>query len=1068
MTYHTDLTFFTNEPERNLYERFNKILRSNTQLFDVLVGYFRTSGFYMLYPSMENIEKIRILVGLNVDQKTVEIIQKSKNEQISFDKTFKEIKNDFKNEVIRDLESSKDSMSVEKGIYKFIEWLQTGKLELRIYPKEPLHAKVYIMRKDLEKTPDNFGSVITGSSNFSKAGLVDNLEFNVELKDSRDVIFALEKFEELWLESISISEEYIDTVKRKTWLNDEVTPYEMFLKTLYEYFKEEINEDKSNYFSNLLPDGFMELEYQIDAVQQAKRILDTYNGVFISDVVGLGKTFISAMLAQRLTGRKLVICPPVLKNYWERTLQQFNVAAKVESLGKLDSIINDKDLMDNIEYIFIDEAHRFRNSDTESYSKLHEICFNKKVVLISATPLNNYSTDIENQIYLFQARKNSSIIPNNKNLELFFSDLNNDLKKLEKGTKEYQEKLKENSEIIRDKVLRNIMVRRTRNEIVEFYKNDIEKQGLKFPALNDPERIIYTFNPEVEETFNTTIKQIQKLTYARYRPLTYLRNEHLTSEISSILVSQRNMSGFMKGILIKRLESSFYAFRKTLNRFIESHEQFLNMSNTGDIFISKSIDVYDLLGNDDDDEILLKLVEEDRVQHYKTNGFKSDFILSVEHDLAILKSLKGKWNNIKEDPKKEQFLKELKANKNLSDNKLIIFTESKETADYIGDYLEVDYPDQVIVYSGQGSKKTRERIEANFNPNYNFEKENDIKILVTTDVLSEGINLHRSNVVINYDLPWNPTKIMQRVGRVNRVGTEHNELHVFNFFPTDQSSRHLSLEINIISKIQVFHDTLGEDFKYLSDDEEVSSHNLYAQLNTKETYDDSISSESELKYLQTIRNVRDTDEDLFIKIIEMPKKSRISMHGNVQENSVISFVRHGNLKKFYLTDNIKTKEMYFLEAIKYFEDYEKKNTLKIDEKYYKLLEQNKNNFKNDLKDQTQILVNKKQYSKNENTIIKNLQGIRNSRMVSNEEIDKINNIIASFREGNIPPNVSKIIVKDIKRVRKENDILKLYYSIIDGIPNIYTKNRSILDKSNKDNIMEVILSNYLIKEQQNE
>lgn len=1067
MTYHTDLTFFTNEPERNLYERFNKILRSNTQFFDVLVGYFRTSGFYMLYPSMEDIEKVRILVGLNVDQKTVEIIQKSESEQISFDRTFKEIKDDFKNEVIKDLENSEDSMNVEEGIYKFIEWLQSGKLELRIYPKEPLHAKVYIMRKDQEKVPDYFGSVITGSSNFSKAGLVDNLEFNVELKDSRDVKFALEKFEELWSESIPISEEYIDTVKTKTWLNDEVTPYEMFLKTLYEYFKEEINEDKSTYFSNLLPDGFMELEYQLDAVTQAKRILDTYNGVFISDVVGLGKTFISAMLAQRLTGRKLVICPPVLKDYWERTLQQFNVAAKVESLGKLDSILNDKDLMDNIEYVFIDEAHRFRNSDTESYSKLHQICFNKKVILISATPLNNYSTDIENQIYLFQARKNSTIIPNNKNLELFFSELNNDLKKLEKGTEEYQEKLKENSEIIRDEVLRNIMVRRTRNEIIKYYDVDMQKQGLKFPTLNDPERIIYTFNPVVEEAFNTTIKQIQKLTYARYRPLTYLREEHLTGEISSILVSQRNMSGFMKGILIKRLESSFYAFRKTLNRFIESHEQFLNMSDSGDIFISKNIDVYDLLGNDDDEK-LLQLVEEDRVQHYKTKEFKSDFILSIKHDLAILKSLKEKWNDIKEDPKKDQFLKELKDNNNLSDNKLIIFTESKETADYIGDYLEADYPEQVIVYSGQGSKNTRDRIEANYNPNYNFEKENDIKILVTTDVLSEGINLHRSNVVINYDLPWNPTKIMQRVGRVNRVGTEHDELHVFNFFPTDQSSKHLTLEDNIISKIQAFHDTLGEDFKYLSDDEEVSSHNLYAQLNTKETYDDSTSSESELEYLQIIRNVRDSDEDLFIKIIEMPKKSRISMYGNVENNSVISFVRHGDLKKFYLTDDLKTEEMYFLEAIKYLADYENKKSLRIDENYYKLLEQNKNKFKTDLKDQTQILANTKQYSKNENTIIKNLQGIRSSRMVPGEEIDKINNIIDSFREGNIPPNISKKIVKDIKIVSKENDILKLYYSIIDSIPNIYTQNRSILDKSNKDNIMEVILSNYLIKEQRNE
>ena len=144
--------------------------------------------------------------------------------------------------------------------------------------------------------------------------------------------------------------------------------------------------------------------------------------MFISDVVGLGKTFICAMLAQNLRGRKLVICPPVLKNYWERTLQQFEVSAKVESLGKLDSILEDEDLMKNVKYVFIDEAHRFRNEKTESFEKLHQICYNKKVILVTATPQNNYSSDIANQIYLFQPKNNSSIIPNNKILKRFSID----------------------------------------------------------------------------------------------------------------------------------------------------------------------------------------------------------------------------------------------------------------------------------------------------------------------------------------------------------------------------------------------------------------------------------------------------------------------------------------------------------------------------------------------------------------------------------------------------------------------------------------------------------------------
>jgi phosphatidylserine/phosphatidylglycerophosphate/cardiolipin synthase-like enzyme len=269
---HSDLTFFTNEPERNLYDRFNKILKSNTQFFDILVGYFRTSGFYLMYPAMEDIEKIRILVGLNVDKKTVQIIQTAEDEQMTFDLSHKEVKQEFSEDISEEMENSEDSYRVEQGVKTFIKWLQIKKVEIRIYPDAPIHAKLYIIRKDMDKVPDQFGSVITGSSNFSKAGLVNNLEFNVELKDSRDVEFALEKFEELWERSIGITEEYIETIQRKTWIREDITPYELFLKTLYEYFKEEINEDRNETWEEMLPDGFMKLQYQTDAVVQARKI----------------------------------------------------------------------------------------------------------------------------------------------------------------------------------------------------------------------------------------------------------------------------------------------------------------------------------------------------------------------------------------------------------------------------------------------------------------------------------------------------------------------------------------------------------------------------------------------------------------------------------------------------------------------------------------------------------------------------------------------------------------------------------------------------------------------------
>lgn len=1055
---HNDLTFFTNEEGRNLYDRFNKILSKNTKFFDVLVGYFRTSGFYLMYPALEEVEKIRILVGINTDKKTVQIIEKSKEEQIVFDMSHKDVKQTYQDEIINEMKKSEDSYQVEKGVKTFIKWLQSGKIEIRVYPKAPIHAKVYIMRKDLDKVPDQYGSVITGSSNFSKAGLIDNLEFNVELKDSRDVQYALEKFEELWDEGIDISTEYIETIKEKTWIKDDITPYELFLKTLYEYFKEEINEDKNEQWNELLPEGFLRLQYQIDAVVQAKKTLDAYGGVFISDVVGLGKTYIAAMLARQLKGRKLIICPPVLIDYWEKVLWEFDVSARVESLGKLDKIL-DSDL-DKYKYVFIDEAHRFRNQKTESYEKLHQICYNKKVILITATPQNNYSTDIANQIYLFQPKNNSTIIPNNKNLEKFFQSLESNLKKLEKGSDEYNQTLKNNSEQIRDQVLRHIMIRRTRSEVKEVYAEDLEKQGLKFPELSDPEKIIYEFNDHIEKVFNHTISIIKKLEYARYKPLTYLKV--IDKNVASMMVSQRNMGGFMKSILVKRLESSFEAFKKTLHRFIISYEKFITMCESGKVFISKKIDVYDLMDNGDD-ETLMELVEEDKVQFYKIEDFNDEFMPALKRDLTRLRLLEEEWEEIIEDPKKDKFLYELKNNPVLKNKKIIIFTESKDTAEYVGLYLEELFPSQVIVFSGQSSEKVRKEIEANFDPKFDGQHKDDIQFLVTTDVLAEGINLHRSNVIVNYDLPWNPTKVMQRVGRINRVGTKHDKIYVFNFFPTAQANAELPLEENIISKIQAFHDTLGEDSKYLSDNEEVSSHQLYSILNSKDSLEgDEEGDASPQLYLKLIREIRDQQPDLFVKIKNLPLKSKTGRKSLlVEKDSTISFVRKGALKKFFITDGEVTTEKPFLSAIKYFECKEDEKRILTPKVFFDHLNKNKKNFEQSFVEVNEIITEAHKKTGRDSQVIKLLKALSKVKTFTEKEEKMIRHLRKLWEDGNIPSTVTNEVVKKTKGIK---DPIKIYYEIINIVPDRYIENNRILNKKvNVSGDIEVILSSYLKK-----
>lgn len=336
-----DTTFITNAENDTLSGRLDTLLQ-HSKFFDVLVGYFFTSGFYTMYKSLEDVEKIRILIGISTDSKTYSLMEESKNPELRLSSN--DTKKHFSNKIIDELDNSKDSIDVEEGVLKFIEWLQSGKLEIKAYPYDRIHAKVYIMTFNEESVDD--GRVITGSSNFTSAGLNNNLEFNVELKNKSDYEFSLNKFNELWDQSIDVSEQYVETVKKDTWLNENITPYELYLKFIYEYLKDKINLDQA-LIDKYIPQGFLDLQYQKDAVVDAKSKLDQYGGVFLSDVVGVGKTYISALLAQQLDGKTLIIAPPVLLDEsnpgsWPNVFRDFGVRSwRAESWGKLDKLIEE-------------------------------------------------------------------------------------------------------------------------------------------------------------------------------------------------------------------------------------------------------------------------------------------------------------------------------------------------------------------------------------------------------------------------------------------------------------------------------------------------------------------------------------------------------------------------------------------------------------------------------------------------------------------------------------------------------------------------------------------------------
>ncbi len=1057
----SDLTFITNEQNKRLLDRF-RVLIKDTRLFDVLVGYFYTSGFHTLYKSLESTEKIRILIGISTNKKVYTLIQKSNIEtQSNLQLSHTEVKQEFENSITEEMEQSEDSATVDEGISKFIEWLKNGKLEIRAYPTENIHAKLYIIT--FKEGDRDIGRVITGSSNFTQAGLIDNLEFNVELKTRADYDFSLHKFNELWKDAVEVKDRYIETIQTKTWLNQNITPYELYLKFIYEYFKDELSLT-DEIFIKYLPEDFKRFEYQEQAVLNAKKILEEYGGVFISDVVGLGKTYIATMLAGQLDGRTLVIAPPSLLNKnnpgsWPNIFSDFHIPADFESIGKLEAVLIRG--VEKYANVIIDEAHRFRTETTIGYEKLAQICRGKRVILVTATPYNNSPKDILNQIKLFQNPRKSTM-PNLSDLERFFNRLDKKLKMIDKH-KDYEgylKTVKENAKEIREKVLKYLMVRRTRNEIEKYFSKDIKKQKLKFPEVQDPLPLYYQLNEAEDKIFNETIHLItQKFKYARYTTLLYYKGKITQPEE----ISQENMGKFMKILLVKRLESSFYAFRNSIDRFIRSYDMFLKELDNGNVYVSKKYinKIFGLLENDDDEAVQC-LIDEGKAERYDSKDFRDDFKKDLQNDLKILRRIKSLWEEVRRDPKLQKLQKELSENKILKNRKLIIFTESKETAEYLTGKIR----DKVLCYHGSSSETIRDKVIENFDARARIPKD-DYMILVSTEVLSEGVNLHRSNIVINYDIPWNPTRIMQRVGRTNRIDTKFDKIYTFNFFPTIQSEDEIQLRKIAESKINAFLTLLGGDAAILTEGEPVSSHELFNCLISKETISGEEGvEESELKYLNIIKDIRDKNPGLFEKIKRLPKKARSAKECREFVDSLLTYFRLDKLQKFFIANKVQEpQEIDFITAAKVFECSldEKKQNLSKD--FYELLDKNKKAFIDSTTEE--YLISDRRRGRDSGTqVLKILKTtLKTAKKFTDDQEDYLKRVIGQLEEGAIPKQTTKKTLKALNGLKSNlTNPLKVLAIVQHTIPERLLESHYAEYSHRFSGKREVILSLYLTGE----
>ena len=865
-----------------------------------------------------------------------------------------EAKEKYFREFKQDIIDARYASDVEAGILQMCDDLSDGRLEMRIHSTKNLHAKFYLCLPQ-NHNENSDGWVIMGSSNISESGLgitqSPRYELNVAMKDYDDVKYCLYEFNILWNEAVQLTPVDIAEYKKQTYLGYQPTPYEIYIKVLIDTFGDQVEDD----FTLELPDGVKELKYQKDAVIQGYQMLMQHNGLFLADVVGLGKTMIATMIAKRFieaNGRNtniLVIYPPALEDNWKKTFRQFGIYKKAQFItnGSLSKVLDGRDQYkdkEEFDLIIVDEAHGFRSDSSGKYDDLQKICkspcsnigllrsTHKKVMLLSATPLNNRPDDLQNLLLLFQNSQSCTIdgIPN---LKGFFSPLIQDYNKLmrERDSRDVTEDVDKIYDKIRNNVIDKVTIRRTRNNILNDpdYKHDIETQGIVFPDILPPSELVYEMGEATRGRFYETLKQLTDgknkeknpngtgLNYARYRAIEFLKKEYKGKYNNAEHIGE-TLAGIYRVHMVKRLESSFYAFKKSLATLLRITNDMIRMFEEDKVIIAPDLNVKDLLAKGYEfDQIIERAVEKGFSKDdilYKSDAFEPKFKDMLLHDKGILEHLYAEWAEEKDDPKFDKFKERLETEfLNMSINptgKLVLFSESVDTLNYLYNRLTKELKrDDVLIVTAANRDRLDKVIKDNFDANAAHD-EGRYNIILTSDVLAEGVNLHRANVIVNYDSPWNATRLMQRIGRVNRIGSTAQNIYNYMFYPSQQGDHEIQLYKNALIKLQGFHSAFGEDAQIYSREEIVRQFTLF-DSNVKDSVDKKIA------LLRELRELYNSNRELYHKIKELPMKSRVLRDTGKHSGKTVAFISSDVKTEFYLVNDRKAEVIDFLEAVKY-------------------------------------------------------------------------------------------------------------------------------------------------------
>lgn len=902
--------------------------------------YYEVFSYIIKNENAKNIflnAKVKILIGMNIDNKTRRLYF---NDNKDNDKAI----NDFKEFTLT--ENKEYSSIIELFKYK----CENKTLEIR-KTAEYMHAKLYLFKYNEEAERNAF---LIGSSNFTHRGIKDRKELNIYCKDGFNELYNY--FEEEWNKAHEIlnnknEEEFFRNIIKltnedKKDKDDLVSPYKIFLKVIYEYFefinREELLCSPADY-------GYRDYKYQIDAIKSGINGIMLYNGVLISDVVGLGKSIIASAIAKNLLLKKkieeiIIICPPKIIDSWENYNSEFQIKAKVFSIGLLDKALEYVRNHRKNRLIIIDEAHRFVNNKTYSYDMITNICFGNKVIAITATPMHNTTSDIFSIIDIFDRK-----LTKNKNIEeakIKILKEERELKsKYKKSENSKEENIKKSKEIAKEimSLIHTIIIRRTRNDLLESseYRKDLEKQKTEFNDVEEPKLHDYELG-DLSKLYYDTLEKISPYNEdnkdnsnifkgVRYKPLIYLKKETIEDKRKSAEIvkevygedanfdfadlSSNNIAKFMRHLLVRRFESSIFAFKKSVDNMIGKYEnikRFVRGRNYYPIYKRGDVNYEDY---DDDNDIMIKDNSKKYERPYIIENVKEvlseEFFIDFENDLKILKEIKKDWENIgiEKDKKFFKLKEELKKFKKENDKrKIIIFSEFKDTVDYLYESICKDEELNYLLkpLKSVADSKNRETVKANFDASLEERKqESEYFLLISTDTLSEGVNLHRAGIIINYDIPYNPTRVIQRVGRINRIGKKlFDKIYIHNFIPRLEAQKDIKNWQISNFKLTLINSIFGNDTKILQKDDEINSlFSLKREAGILSDLENDISWDIEYReiynklnqdnnLLEEIKNMKDNifirRENDFNGLVEI-RKGENGIFGGLLKNSVMDY-----------------------------------------------------------------------------------------------------------------------------------------------------------------------------------